>query len=173
MWQTNNPNRNKENKARYRENVVVKDNGLLRKYRIVKDRCSNVLAKNYGGRGIKCLWKSYAEFKNDMYDSYLKHLSIYGKLNTTIDRIDSNGHYCKENCRWATPKQQSLNKRNTIFVNYKNKLVTLVELCNNLNLNYPLMYHRYVRAKWPIEKVVESAIDIKKSNKKIKNHQLL
>lgn len=67
--------------------------------------------KNYGGRGIKVLWNSFEEFKNDMYDSYLKHVKEFGEENTSIERIDVNGHYCKDNCTWATWLEQSMNTR--------------------------------------------------------------
>lgn len=67
--------------------------------------------KIYGGRGIKCLWKNFEEFRNDMLENYQSHIKEFGIKNTSIDRIDVNGNYCKENCRWATNKQQVENRR--------------------------------------------------------------
>ena len=88
-------------------------NSFYNRFITLKARCNNPKSpkwKDYGGRGIKCLWKSFEEFRDDMYQSYLEHIKKFGK-NTSIDRIDVNGNYCKENCRWATAKEQSLNVR--------------------------------------------------------------
>jgi len=46
-----------------------------------------------------------------MHQSYLNHVKIHGVKNTTIDRINVEGHYNKENCKWVTFQEQSLNKR--------------------------------------------------------------
>lgn len=87
-------------------------------YRIIS-RCEypkNNRYSIYGGRGIKNLWQSFEDFRNDMYESYLDHINQFGVKNTSIDRINVNGNYCKENCRWATNKEQALNKRNSLTV---------------------------------------------------------
>lgn len=71
-----------------------------------------------------------------MYESYLKHVKEYGEKNTTIDRIDTNKGYYKENCRWATLQEQDDNRSNTVYVYYWNSKYALPELCRIVNKDY-------------------------------------
>jgi hypothetical protein len=68
---------------------------------------------DYGGRGIGVCyeWLNYENFKNDMYDSYLKHIETYGRKNTSIERKNNENGYSPTNCKWATNKEQNSNTR--------------------------------------------------------------
>lgn len=86
-------------------------------WKSIKSRCYFVANKeypNYGGRGITVCdrWlNSFENFRDDMYESYLKHIQEFGKSNTSLDRLNPNFNYCKENCRWASNSQQARNTR--------------------------------------------------------------
>lgn len=94
-------------------------------------RCFNKkskIFKYYGGRGIKCEWESFLEFKEDMYESYKKHSFEFGESDTCIERIDNDRNYSKENCKWATRKEQSKNKSSTRFFVDGGERLCLIDL---------------------------------------------
>jgi hypothetical protein len=82
----------------------------------MKTRCSNDNSSQYhyyGGRGIAVCtwWYSFENFRDDLYDSYLSHVEVYGRDNTSIDRIDVDGDYKPDNVRWTTKQEQARNRR--------------------------------------------------------------
>lgn len=102
--------------------------------------------KNYGGRGISSdYFKGFVDFYDKMYESYLKHIEIYGKANTTLDRIDVNGDYIPQNLRWATWEEQAKNKTNLLsFIAYdptgtRYEGLNLKEFCESHNISYNLV----------------------------------
>lgn len=115
---------------------------LYRIFRGILARCKLRTAtgyKNYGGRGIKCQWSSFEEFYKDMFYEYKKGLHI--------DRIDNDGDYCKENCRWVTPQQNLSNTRRNI----KHNGITAAEASRKLGRNTNIVSER-IRLGWSKER---------------------
>lgn len=78
---------------------------LYRIWASIKSRCNNDNSNNYGSRGISYdeSWESFDIFYNDMSSSYIDGYEI--------DRIDVNGNYSKDNCRWISKSENNFNKR--------------------------------------------------------------
>lgn len=118
------------------------------KWASMKSRCNNPNTKGYkkyGGKGVCVEWKSYQDFRADMYESYLRHVKNHGKKETTIDRVDPNGNYSKENCRWATYKEQGETRGNNIFLEVDGKNLLLKEWAKITGIKYGTLFWRYSR----------------------------
>lgn len=103
----------------------------------------------YGGRGITCdvSWKIFTNFHNDMGEPPTpKH---------TLDRINPNKNYFKENCRWATRKEQANNRRNNRILEYKGENKTVSEWANVLNMDEELIRGR-LKLNWPVQEIFET-----------------
>jgi len=86
---------------------------IYKAYVAIISRCYNNNHKQYylwWWRWIRCEWNTFEEFYSDMKDSWKKWLSI--------DRINNNWNYCKDNCRWVDDFVQANNKRNTKFIEW-------------------------------------------------------
>lgn len=119
-------------------------------YRGILQRCTNQNApnyKSYGGRGIKCLWSSFEEFKEDMYESYLEHIEKYGEKNTSIDRIDVNGNYEFNNCKWATREEQQNNRRISNYLDIDGEILTVAQAARKYSINYQTIMSRLRNGK--------------------------
>ena len=121
-------------------------------------RCNNRNARNYylyGGRGINvCVkWQKFESFLWDMGKRPTK--------NHSIDRIDNNGNYCKENCRWATKREQARNRRDNHYVTYNGKTQLLVEWSEEIGIPINVLKGR-IRRRWSAEKSLMTPVKRRK-----------
>jgi len=115
----------------------------------MKTRCYNKKTKSYsdyGARGIIVCdkWKTFAGFYDDMGASYKEGL--------TIDRIDNNGNYTLENCKWSTKKEQCNNRRSSKIIEFNNDCKTLAQWIEFFNLKSSTVRQRYCVYGWPVER---------------------
>ena len=116
----------------------------------MKKRCYNPNSDSfyrYGGRGIEVCdrWKnSFENFLEDMRERPSKDHSL--------DRIDNDGDYTPENCRWTDWKTQARNRRCNYLVTYNGVKKSLVEWCEKFNINYSTAHSRLERG-WDIPKI--------------------
>lgn len=116
----------------------------------IKDRCLDKKDKNYGGRGIKIddRWLKFENFRDDMYKSYLAHVKKFGENQTTIDRVNNGANYYKENCRWATVKEQSNNTRRNHLLSFNNEVLNISQWAKKVNIRYDVLWKRINKYNW-------------------------
>lgn len=115
----------------------------------MRNRCRN--PKNhghpsYGGRGISVCeeWDSYAVFKEwALSHGYSDDLSL--------DRIDCDGNYSPENCKWSTAKEQGRNKHNNKVLTFNGETKTLAEWAECTGINYHTLKHRLFTYGFTVE----------------------
>jgi len=127
-------------------------------------RCYNKKSKfyyNYGGRGIKICeqWKN--SFSNFFKDMGFKPTPKY-----SIERIDVNGNYCPENCKWADRLEQDRNRRSNVYIEYNGETRIISDWAKIHNLHPQTIGNRLSR-NLPIDKVFN------KSYKYVKKNELL
>lgn len=120
----------------------------------MKKRCYNKNCKSYkdyGARGIEI----YDEWLNN-FESFYNWANNNGYTDTlTIDRINVNGNYEPNNCRWATQTQQVRNSRHNRYFTYKGETHCLSEWCEILGLKYKNVIARINQYNWSIEEALE------------------
>lgn len=120
---------------------------LYRIWQGIKKRCNDVhdaRYDRYGGRGISICDEWEQNFKN--FFEWAMHNGYDETL--TIDRIDNNGDYCPDNCRWSTQKEQSNNRSTTIRITIGNATKSLKEWCSIFEIEYGTIIARYHSGKY-------------------------
>lgn len=133
-----------------------------RLYRIwanMKSRCYNPNTSHYdryGGRGIKVYEDWIHDFKTfydwSMQNGYADNLSI--------DRINNDGNYEPDNCRWVSSKEQSNNVCSNKNITIDGVTKTLMEWCDHYKINYKTVRDR-IKRNWSIEKALSTNVETK------------
>lgn len=136
---------------------------LYSTWRSLADRCLTPTDKKYplyGGRGIKICkrWRppyGFWNFVKDMGDKPSYDRTVNGRALYSLDRIDVNGDYCPENCRWATQTEQMNNTRKNKKYTVHGVTGTFVEIARHFNVvpphNADVRFYCY---GWDIEKAL-------------------
>jgi hypothetical protein len=120
----------------------------------MRQRCYDMKDKSYeryGGRGIRVCerWLSYSSFLADM--------GRRPSVSHSIDRIDNDGNYESGNCRWATVKEQSRNRRSNRILEHNGERKCLAEWAEDIGINRNALAARLKRG-WSVKKTLTTPI---------------
>lgn len=126
----------------------------------MKRRCldkKNKSYESYGGRGITICerWLNFANFLDDM-----------GRcpIGCSIDRIDNNKGYCKENCKWSTPIEQAANRRSSVLFEWKGEMLNIYEIARRCGMKTQTVFMRVYEYGMTIEQA--TSIPVRKHTRK-------
>lgn len=129
------------------------NNRLYRTWQNMKGRCYNSHStryKDYGGRGITVC----DEWLHDFQPFYDWAMANGYDDNLTIDRIDVNGDYEPNNCRWTTSKEQANNTRRNRLITYNGKTQTVQQWADETGISYNALLARINKLNWNIERAL-------------------
>ncbi len=123
----------------------------------MKKRCYNSNSKSfhaYGGRGIEVC----TEWRNDFQKFYEWSMSHGYTDELTIDRIDVNGNYCPDNCRWADKLTQANNCRTNHYLTFNGKTQSIAEWARELGVTDSLLRQRLLKLGWSVERALTTPV---------------
>lgn len=133
----------------------LKSHGMSRSpeyqsWKMMKHRCSNdnyTQYEDYGGRGIKVCerWESFESFYKDMGDR---------PKGTTLDRIDHNGDYSPENCRWATTTVQNNNSRHVRLLTHAGETMSVSAWADRIGITQQALQGRL--KNWSVDRALST-----------------
>jgi len=121
----------------------------------IRQRCNNPNCPAYylyGERGITIdpRWDDFAVFYADMGPKPIsKH---------SIERIDNDGPYSPENCKWATKIEQANNTRSNHFLTFGDRTMTIAQWAREVGINPRALFYRIGRGGWSIEKALTTPV---------------
>ena len=129
-------------------------------WRGMRHRCTNpnnAAWHNYGARGIRVCDR----WAND-FDAFLADMGPCPEGHS-LDRIDVNGHYEPENCRWASWRTQSNNKRTSVKIEFNGKTQTIAEWASDLGIRLDTLWRRLQRMEPELALTSENLVEKKAS----------
>ena len=129
----------------------------------IKTRCYNpkmAYYHGYGGRGIKVCDRWLESF-----DNFLEDMGPRPGPEYSIDRIDSNGDYSPENCKWSTSAEQARNKKNNYLITYKGQEKTLSEWGQETGIHQATIETRILELGWTVEEALTRPVKTRKSTR--------
>lgn len=133
-----------------------RDERIYSIWRGMRNRCKNSNIPNfgdYGGRGIAVC----EEWVNDFMSFYSWSMENGYSDELSLDRIDNNGSYSPENCRWATRIEQASNKRNNRFLRHNGEIHTIAEWGRIIGIDQVTILKR-VKLGWSDEKILTTPV---------------
>lgn len=154
----------KQSSKRMKEKNPGKKHGLWKSrlwniWGSMNKRCylkTHVHYKNYGGRGIR-VCDEWLNKENGLINFYNWAMTNGYRDDLTIDRINPDGNYEPNNCRWITRKEQNNNKRNNKIIEYDGHKYTMTNLARKFNID-PNRFAERLRNGWTIEKALNTPI---------------
>lgn len=133
-----------------------------RSWKSMISRCTQPSSRDfadYGGRGISVCARWRSSFAN-----FFEDMGPRPSLGHSLDRIDVNGDYEPENCRWANAKEQARNRRTSHVVTFLGRSMSLAEACEAAGLPYGLVHDRISTLGWPAAVALSTPAHEKRSH---------
>ena len=126
-----------------------------RSWEALRRRCLNPNATQYsyyGGRGvtIPAEWDDFVQFLEDVGER--------PSAAHTLDRVDNAANYSKENCRWATKKEQARNRRSSLMLTFEDKTQCAAAWAEELRMPASIIYDRLNRYKWSVVRTLTTPV---------------
>ena len=123
-------------------------------WRNMRRRCDRPTNKDYayyGGRGISVdpRWDSFGNFLEDMGRCPDKYV---------LDRINTDGNYCRDNCRWVSKTVNQRNTRRANLITWQDRTQHIMDWAVELGIPYETLRSRVIRKKWDVDRAMTEPV---------------